>query len=54
MGSLEGRSFQWSDGSTVNFLNWANGEPNNHQDQEGTKDSLKSFGRTPRKFITVV
>ena len=35
MGSLDGRSFQWSDGSTPNFFNWANGEPNNYQDQEG-------------------
>jgi len=30
-----GRAFLWSDDSLLNYVNWANGEPNNYYDSEG-------------------
>ena len=30
-----GRAFYWADGTTVDYVNWSPGEPNNFYDAEG-------------------
>ena len=36
--SLAEGSFQWADGSALDYINWAPGEPNNHENSRGTED----------------
>merc|ERR1711991_284601 len=31
-------SFEWADGSALDYANWGQGEPNNHGDDRGTED----------------